>query len=111
MASLQFPLRVGHHARQTHVVLRAADGAPVAWRYDERGVDRQKLVNVVVVAVSNQTLQFAPGLAGMDAMTKAMTSYRRTVGVDGTIGSELVVALALALLPRLLPIRHWAGLA
>jgi len=41
----------------------------------------------------------APGLAEQEAMTKALASYRRQVRDDGVIGSELVVALLLALMP------------
>jgi hypothetical protein len=67
--------------------------------YTGRGLDRQQLVDRLLVAIQGDRFHFAPGLAEQDAMTKAMVSYRRQVREDGLIGSELVVALLLALTP------------
>lgn len=70
---------------------------PSPWRlYAGRGLERQALVDELLVAVAEDRFRFAAGLAEQEAMTKALTSYRRQVGVDGLIGSELVVALLLA---------------
>ena len=44
-------------------------------------------------------------------MNKALLNYKRTVREDGEVGTELVVALCLAVLPRPKPIRHIAFLA
>ena len=44
-------------------------------------------------------------------MTKALAGYRRQVADDGLIGSELVVALLLALIPTaptIVPFAIWA---
>lgn len=79
---------------------RLRDGSPRAWRYTDRGIERQRLVNVLVVAMNQRRIHFAAGLAGMEAMTNALVSYRREVKEDGLVGPELVVALCLAVLPR-----------
>jgi len=69
------------------------------WRlYTGRGIERQHLVDGLLVAMHGDQIHFAAGLAEQEAMNKALTSYRRTVGADGAIGGELVVALLLALL-------------
>jgi hypothetical protein len=67
--------------------------------YAGRGIERQALVDRLLVAVHQGTLHFAPRLADQEAMSKAIVSYRREVQADGVIGSELVVALLLALIP------------
>ena len=67
--------------------------------YSGRGVERQALVNGLLVAIFDGLFHFAPGLAEQAAMSKAIVSYRREVQADGAIGSELVVALLLALIP------------
>ncbi len=73
---------------------------PRHWRlYAGRGIERQALVDELLVAVQEDRFRFAPGLAEQEAMTKALASYRRQVRDDGVIGSELVVALLLALMP------------
>lgn len=66
--------------------------------YAGRGVERQALVDALLVAVEEGRFHFAPGLADQDAMSKALLGYRRQVREDGQIGSELVVALLLALI-------------
>lgn len=80
---------------------RLPDGAPAAWLYEGRGAERQGLVNRLVVAEAEDVLRFEHGLAGFEAMQRALVSYSPSVGDDGRIGGELVSALALALLPRL----------
>ena len=67
--------------------------------YGGRGVERQALVNALLVAVYEGRFHFAPGLDEQAAMSKAIVSYRREVREDGAIGSELVVGLLLAVLP------------
>ena len=67
--------------------------------YAGRGLERQALVDELLVAVQESRFHFAPGLAEQAAMSKALLSYRRQVREDGLIGSELVVALLLALIP------------
>jgi hypothetical protein len=56
-------------------------------------------VDELLVAVQEDRFRFAAGLAEQDAMSRALTGYRRVVRDDGVIGSELVVALLLALIP------------
>lgn len=67
--------------------------------YTGRGIERQALVDTLLVAVHQDRFHFAPRLAEQEAMSKAIVSYRREVREDGVIGSELVVALLLALIP------------
>lgn len=67
--------------------------------YAARGVERQALVDRLLVAVHEGRFHFAPNLPEQQAMTKALQAYRRQVREDGLIGSELVVALLLALIP------------
>ena len=73
---------------------------PERWTlYSGRGIERQALVDELLVAMQEDRFHFAPGLAEQAAMSKALLSYRRQVREDGLIGSELVVALLLALIP------------
>ena len=44
----------------------------------------------LLVAVQEGRFHFAPALAEQEAMSKALTGYRRQVKEDGLIGSELV---------------------
>lgn len=67
--------------------------------YSGRGLERQALVDELLVAMQEERFHFTPGLAEQGAMSKALLSYRRQVREDGLIGSELVVALLLALIP------------
>jgi hypothetical protein len=67
--------------------------------YAGRGIERQALVDELLVAMQEARFHFAAGLAEQEAMSKALLSYRRQVREDGYIGSELVVALLLALIP------------
>jgi hypothetical protein len=67
--------------------------------YGGHGVERQTLVNTLLVAVYEERFHFAPGLDEQAAMSKAIVTYRREVREDGVIGSELVVGLLLAVLP------------
>ena len=67
--------------------------------YTGRGLERQALVDELLVAMQEDRFHFAAGLAEQEAMTKALLGYRRQVREDGLIGSELVVALLLALIP------------
>jgi hypothetical protein len=72
----------------------------------ETGRDRQRIVDPLVAAVHVlDRLRFAAGLDHQDAMSRALASYRREVAEDGLIGSELVIALALAVRakPRPMP--------
>lgn len=78
------------------VVGRPTD--PQHWDlYTGRGVERQALVDELLVVIHQGRFHFAPDLAEQAAMTQALLSYRRQVRDDGLIGSELVVALCLAL--------------
>ncbi len=67
--------------------------------YAGRGIERQALVNELLVAVFEERFHFAPNLSEQAAMSKAIVGYRREVRDDGAIGSELVVALLLAMIP------------
>jgi hypothetical protein len=76
------------------------DPDPEHWQlYQGRGLERQALVDELLVAVEEDRFHFAPDLAEQEAMSKALLGYRRQVRDDGFIGSELVVALLLALIP------------
>ncbi len=73
---------------------------PEHWQlYTGRGYERQALVDELLVAMQEKRFHFAAGLAEQEAMSKALLSYRRQIREDGVIGSELVVALLLALIP------------
>lgn len=65
--------------------------------FSARGIERQALVDGLVVAVQDGSFHFAPGLSDQDSMNRALRAFRRQVGDDGIIGAELVVALTLAL--------------
>ena len=67
--------------------------------YIGRGFERQALVDELLVAVQQSRFHFAAGLAEQEAMNKALVGYHRQVREDGVIGSELVVALLLAVIP------------
>jgi hypothetical protein len=67
--------------------------------YAGRGFERQALVDELLVAMQEGRFHFAAGLDEQEAMSKALLSYRRQVHEDGVIGSELVVAVLLALIP------------
>jgi hypothetical protein len=67
--------------------------------YSGRGFERQTLVDELLVAIEEHRFHFAPGLVEQEAMSKALISFRRQVREDGLIGSELVVALLLAVIP------------
>jgi hypothetical protein len=77
--------------------------------YAGRGIERQALVNTLLVAIFEDRFHFAPRLGQQAAMSKAIVSYRREVREDGAIGSELVLALLLALIPA--PVPFTAGVA
>ncbi len=85
------------------VVGRPEEDDPDAERhftlYEGHGRERQALVDRLLVAVEEDRFRFAPGLPEQDAMSKALQGYRRQVREDGLIGSELVVALLLAMTP------------
>lgn len=66
--------------------------------YTGRGLERQALVDELLVATQEGRFHFAPKLAEQDPMTKALLGYHRQVREDGVVGSELVVALLLALI-------------
>jgi hypothetical protein len=72
--------------------------------YEPAGRERQKLVDPVPAMVRDGTFTFAPDLPHQDAMTKALVGYQREVKDDGVIGSELAVALFLALSHRPIPV-------
>ncbi len=55
------------------------------------------------MAIQEDRFHFAAGLAEQEAMSKALMGYRRQVRDDGVIGSELVVALLLAIIPPPVP--------
>jgi hypothetical protein len=79
--------------------------------YAERGLVRQALVDSLVVAMARDGLHFKSRIPAQAVMNKALLSYKRTVREDGEVGTELVVALCLAVLPRVRPIRYTAFLA
>ena len=74
--------------------------------YAGRGFDRQALADGLLVAMLEGRFHFAAGLAEQEAMSKALAGYRRQVREDGELGSELVVALCLALIPGPRRYRH-----
>jgi hypothetical protein len=77
--------------------------------YAGRGVERQQLVDGLLVAIHKGRFHFAAALAEQEAMNKALQGYRREVRDDGAIGSELVVAVLLAILPPVHPAHFmWA---
>jgi hypothetical protein len=108
-------LSLPHEARRDSITidasglgmaLWAAIGSPDhrrGWRLvTARGLERQALVDRLVLAIHHDRLRFAPALAEQDVMTRALAGYRREVRDDGQVGSELVVALCLALIePRI----------
>jgi hypothetical protein len=74
------------------------------WRlYAKRGQERQELTRELLVAVARRTFTFTPGLAEAEAMRKALLEVTRDVREDGP-GSELAVALSLALGDRPRPV-------
>lgn len=75
------------------------EGDPRWALYRGRGVERQALVDGLLVAVERDLFRFAPGLAEQEAMSKALVAHRRHVRDDGDIGAPLVVALLLAVIP------------
>ena len=79
--------------------------------YAGRGLERQALVDALLVAVQEGRFHFAPGLSEQAAMSKAMVSYRRQVKDDGYIGSELVVALLLAIHNPVTVVEGWFAYA
>jgi len=71
---------------------------PRHWQlYSGRGMERQALVDPLLVAIQEGRFHFAPNLSEQPSMSKAMVGFRRSVKDDGLIGSELVVALLLAI--------------
>lgn len=73
---------------------------PEHWQlYSGRGLERQALVDELLVAIEQGRFRFAAALPEQPAMSKALAGYRRQVREDGLIGSELVVALLLAIIP------------
>jgi hypothetical protein len=73
------------------------------WRlYQMHGYDRQELVTTLLVAMrhNSETLHFAAGLDNLDQLSSALVRFEPQAAADGTFGPELVVALALAILPR-----------
>lgn len=82
------------------------------WRlYDKHSFERQELVNALLVATSKYagSLHFAAHLENQEALFTALTSYTQRVGVDGLVGDPLVVAMALAVLPRPRTGRSWSA--
>ncbi len=79
--------------------------------YEGHGLERQALVDGLVVAIHADLVRFVAGLEHQEAMTKALLSYQRQVKEDGQIGSELVVALCIAISERTRRPRHIAFLA
>lgn len=66
------------------------------WKlYAKQGRERQELVTALMVAMSDRRVHIhrSPHEA---AIRKALAGYGHTVGDDGVVGVELVVALALA---------------
>jgi hypothetical protein len=70
------------------------------WRlYTEVGKDRQEIVNALLVGQSAGRIAVRP-TPHEPALRKALLSYKRTVGDDGVIGGEMVVALGLTLVGK-----------
>jgi hypothetical protein len=90
-------------------VVGGPDNAQHWHLYSGRGLERQALVDELIVAVEEGRFHFTSGLTEQAAMSKAMVGYRRSVKEDGVIGSELVVALCLAIRP--LPVEGWFAYA
>jgi hypothetical protein len=67
--------------------------------YRDVGRARQGLVNPLAEKYAAGLLRFDPGLEHRAALDQALGHYNPNVGDDGVIGSELVVALALAIRP------------
>lgn len=100
LASFDPEARVTVDGADLGTALWAALSPPKTWTlYTGRGFDRQALVDRLLVAVHADVFRFAPDLPEQESMSKALVAYRRTVREDGVIGSELVVALLLALIP------------
>lgn len=78
-------------------VLGHPDDAARWTLYAGRGLERQALVDTLLIAIEEGRFHFAPGLAEQDAMNRALLAFRRQVRDDGVVGTELVVALLLAL--------------
>jgi len=79
--------------------------------YDKHGRDRQELPNALLVGASESRIHIASSPHG-EALRKALLAYRRVIGDDGILGGELVTALALALIPPVVPITpmwSWGG--
>jgi hypothetical protein len=74
--------------------------------YTGRGFERQALVDELLVAEQQKRFHFAARLAEQEAMSKALLTYRRQVREDGSLGSELVTALCLAIIPPPRKYRH-----
>jgi hypothetical protein len=82
------------------------DGGYLAERAQGRA--RQTIIDSLIAAVSGRSLTFAPGLEEEGAMRHALGTFRREVGEDGVLGSELVTALAVGLhVPFRVPPRVW----
>jgi hypothetical protein len=79
------------------VLVPRREGSEPFRLYGDHGLERQKLVDALVVLVHFDQLRFAAGLEHQDAMTKALLAYNREVREDGNLGSELVTALCLAI--------------
>ena len=65
-------------------VLGRPDDADHWQLYAGRGLERQALVDELLVAVQERRFRFTGGLAEQEAMTKALLGYRRQVREDGS---------------------------
>lgn len=74
------------------------------WRlYARHGFEREELTRTLLVGVERASFGFASGLREADAMRKALVGLTRNPREDGP-GSELAVALSLALDDRRPPL-------
>lgn len=94
---------VGAEPTHMHVLTAAEEAKRDRWRlYEKHSFERQELVNALVVAMRSgaETLHFEADLDNFDTLATALGHYEQQVREDGLVGTELVVALALAILPR-----------
>lgn len=72
--------------------------------YARRGLERQELTRTLLVGVTRRAFRFAPGIEHAQAMQSALVSLTRRDPPEDGPGSELCIALSLALDPRRPPV-------
>ncbi len=71
--------------------------------YGKRGLERQELTRTLLVGVTRRSFRFAADIEHAQAMQSALVSLSRRDPPEDGPGSELLVALSLALDPRRAP--------